>query len=122
MGDDETAIAHARTAIRLSPYDPLIYLPNVGLAYAQLFSGNFEEAANAANRAAAANPKFSVPRYLHVAALIRLGKHEEAASIAKTLLTFQPGFTISGLVAGNITTAERMAILADALREAGLPE
>jgi len=122
MGDDETAIAHARTAIRLSPYDPLIYLPNVGLAYAQLFSGNFEEAANAANRAAAANPKFSVPRYLHVAALIRLGKHEEAASIAKTLLTFQPGFTISGLVAGNITTAERMAIVADALREAGLPE
>ena len=122
MGDDETAIAHARTAIRLSPYDPLIYLPNVGLAYAQLFSGNFEEAANAANRAAAANPKFSVPRYLHVAALIRLGKHEEAASTAKTLLTFQPSFTISGLVAGNITTAERMAILADALREAGLPE
>jgi len=122
MGDDETAIAHARTAIRLSPYDPLIYLPNVGLAYAQLFSGNFEEAAIAASRAAAANPKFSVPRYLHVAALIRLGKHEEAASTAKTLLTFQPSFTISGLVAGNITTAERMAILADALREAGLPE
>ena len=122
MGDDETAIAHANMGIRLSPYDPLIYLPNVGLAFAQLFSGNFEKAASAASRASAANPKFSVPRYLHAAALIRLGRHQEAASIAEILLEVQPGFTISGLVAGNITTPERMGILAGALREAGLPE
>ena len=122
MGDDATAIAHATMGIRLSPYDPLIYLPNVGLAFAQLFSGNFDEAANAAGRASSANPKFSVPRYLHVAALVRLGRQEEAKSIAKVLLEVQPGFTISGLVAGNITTPERLAILAGALREAGLPE
>jgi hypothetical protein len=33
-GDDATSIAHAETGIRLSPYDPLIYLPFVGLSYA----------------------------------------------------------------------------------------
>jgi TolB-like protein/tetratricopeptide (TPR) repeat protein len=122
MGDDAAAIAHATMGIRLSPYDPLIYLPNVGLAFAQLFSGNFDEAASAASRASSANPRFSVPRYLHVAALARLGRQNEAKAIAKVLLEVQPSFTVSSLVAGNITTPERLAMLAAALREVGLPE
>jgi adenylate cyclase len=122
MGDYPTAIAHAGMGIRLSPYDPLIYLPYVGLAYAQFFAGNFVEAASAASRASAANPRFSVPCYLHVAALFRLGRTDDAKSMAKVLLELQPGFTVSGLVSGNITTAERMDLLAGALREVGLPD
>jgi tetratricopeptide (TPR) repeat protein len=121
-GHDQTAIEHAKMGIRLGPYDPLIYLPYIGLAYASFFSGNFVEAASAAARACAANPRFSVPRYLHTAALVRLGQLQEAKSVAKVLLGLQPGFTIRSLVSGNITTPERMAMLADALREAGLPE
>ena len=106
---------------RLGPYDPLIYLPYVGLAYAHFFSGNFVEAASAARRASAANPRFSVPCYLQTAALVRLGRIEDAKSMAKVLLELQPGFTVAGLVSGNITTSERMDKLADALRDAGLP-
>ena len=108
MGEYTTAIEHAGIGIRLSPYDPLIYLPCVGLAYAHFFAGNFVEAASAANRASAANPRFSVPRYLHAAALARLGRIDEAKSMAAVLLELQPGFTISGLVSGNITTPGRM--------------
>jgi len=122
IGDDETAIKHAEMGIRLSPYDPMIYLPNVGLSFAQFFSEKFEEAASAASRASAANPKFSVFRYLHTAALIRLGKPDEAKSAASILVALQPSFTISAVVAGKITTPERLAVLATALREAGLPE
>ena len=121
-GEDHTAVEHARMGIRLGSYDPLIYLPYIGLAYAHFFAGNFVEAASAASRASAANPRFSVPRYLHTAALVRLGQLQEATSMAKVLLGLQPGFTISGLVSGNITARERMAMLADALRVAGLPE
>jgi serine/threonine protein kinase len=121
-GEDHAAIEHARMGLRLGPYDPLIDLPYIGLAYAHFFMGNFVEAASAASRASAVNPRFSVPRYLHVAALVRLGQLEEARSLGKVLLELQPGFTISGLVSGNITTPERMALLADALAEAGLPE
>ena len=51
---DDTAIEHARIGIRLSPYDPLIFMPYVGLAYAQFFKGDFVEAENAASRASAA--------------------------------------------------------------------
>jgi len=121
-GEDQTAIEHAKMGIRLGPYDPLIYLSYVGLAYAQFFSGNFVESASAATRAAAANPRFSVPRYQHAAALVRLGQLEAAKAAAKVLLELQPGFTISGLVSGNIGSPERLAVLADALRDAGLPE
>ena len=122
MGDDSSAIAHAKTGIRLSPYDPLIYLPNVGIAFASFFAGDFVEAAAAAARASAANSRFSVPCYLLTAALIRLGRTEDAKSAAQVLLQLQPKFTVSGVVSGNITTPDRMQRLADALREAGLPE
>ena len=121
LGDDAMAIEHAGIGIRLSPYDPLIYLPYVGLAYAQYFAGNFVEAASAAARASAANPRFSVPRYLHAAALQRLGRLDEAKTMAGMVLELQPGFTVNGLVSGNITTPERMAALAGALLQLGLP-
>lgn len=121
-GEDSTAIEHARMGIRLGPYDPLIYLPYVGLAFAHLFTGNFVEAASAASRASSANPRFSVPRYLHMAALVRLGRLDEAKAMTDVVLRLQPGFTISGLVSGNITTPERMGMLADALHRAGLPK
>ena len=108
--------------IRLSPFDPLIYLPYVGFAYTHFFSGQFLQAASAARRASGASPRFSVPRYLHTAALIRLGCMEEARAVAAVLLEVQASFTIGGLASGNITSAERMAMLASALREAGLPD
>jgi adenylate cyclase len=122
MGDHSTAIDHAKMGIRLSPYDPLIYLPYVGLAIAHFFEGNFLESASAASRASAANPRFSVPRCLRTAALAGLGRLDEAKATAAVLLELQPGFTISGLLAGNSTTPERLAIWAEALRRAGLPE
>jgi len=120
-GDNETAIAHGTRGIQLSPLDPLIYLPCVGLAYAYFFSGDFSAAADAATRAANANPAFSVPRYLHAASLYRLDRKEEALTAGKALLQLQPNFTVSGLVAGGITTVDRIEPLARALLELGLP-
>ena len=122
LGDYATAIEHAGIGIRLSPYDPMIYLPYVGLAYAHFFAGNFAKAASAASRASTANPRFSVACYLHTAALLRVGRRDEAKARAKDLLELQPSFTVSGLVSGKITSPERMEFLAAALREVGLPE
>jgi hypothetical protein len=67
------------------------------------FVGNFVEVVSAASRASAANPQFSVPRYLHTAALVRLNRLDEARSVAAAPLELQPGFTISGLASGNGT-------------------
>jgi TolB-like protein len=122
IGEDETAVEHARMGIRLSPYDPFIFLPYVGLAYTYFFTANFSEAVSAASRASMASPRFSVPRYLHIASLVRLNRMEEAKAIADVLLEVQPGFTVTGLASGNITTPERMKMLTNALRMAGLPD
>jgi len=122
MGDSATAIAHGRLGIRLSPYDPLIYLPYVGLAYAHYFAGAWEEAMQAARGACQANPRFSVPWYLLTGALIRLAKTEEARANALRVLALQPDFTVTNLVSGGITSVDRIADLADALRQAGLPD
>jgi adenylate cyclase len=122
QGDDATAIAHAEASIRLSPFDPLIYLPYVGLAYACFFAGRFLEAASAAGRALQANPRFSIPCCLQTAAFVRLGREGEAADGARHLLELQPDFTIASFVSGSPIATDRLSTLADALREAGLPE
>jgi adenylate cyclase len=121
-GDDATSIAHAETGIRLSPYDPLIYLPFVGLSYAYFFTGRFEDALLAAGRAAQANPRFSVPAIFQTAALASLGRSAEATASAGHLLELEPGFRIKPLIASYSSNKQRLAMLAEALRRAGLPE
>jgi adenylate cyclase len=121
-GDDATSVAHAESALRLSPYDPLVFLPYVGLAYTHFFSGRFAEAVSAADRALQGNPRFSVPAFMKTAALARLGREADAAAGARRVLELQPGFTIASLVDSALTSPERLTMLADALRRAGLPE
>jgi adenylate cyclase len=119
LGDDTTAVAHAQTALRHGPYDPLIFLPYVGLAYTNFFSARFEQAISAASRALQANPRSRFPAD---ASLARLGRTDEAAACARHLLELETGFTIGGLVASHFASPERLDMLADALRRAGLPE
>src|SRR5438477_2062143 len=59
-GDDATAVEQAEHAIRLSPFDPLLYIPYIGLAYAHFGAGRFGDAAIAAGRASQSNPKFTM--------------------------------------------------------------
>jgi adenylate cyclase len=121
-GDCATAVEQAEQSLRLSPFDALLYMPYVGLAYAHFFAGRFEEAALAASRAAQANPQFSIPWVLRTAALAKLGRGDEAQAGARRLLELWPQFTISGYIGGNFTSPERLAMFTDPLRRAGLPE
>lgn len=122
-GDDAMAVEHAERAIRLSPFDPLIWMPYVGLAYAHFGAGRFAEAAAAASRASQSNPRFSVPLILHAAALASLGRIEDAKAVAQRLLELQPGITAgTAILSARCTSPESIAALESALRRAGLPE
>jgi tetratricopeptide (TPR) repeat protein len=121
-GDGPTSIEHAETAIRLSPFDPLIYFPYVGSAYAHFFAGDFEAAITAAGRAAQANPRFSIPCVLQAASLASLGRIGEAKASAQRLLSLEPTFGVGSFSAVKFTSPERLGMLAEALRQAGLPE
>jgi adenylate cyclase len=121
-GDSRTSVEHAETAIRLSPFDPLIYFPYIGSAIGHFFAGDFDDAVSAASRAAQANPRFSIPCVLQAASLASLGRIDEAKASAQRLLSLEPTFSVGSFVTVKFTSAERLSMLAEALRQAGLPE
>jgi adenylate cyclase len=122
-GDDAIAIEQADRALRVSPFDPLIYLPYIGLAYAHFAAGRYEETVAAASLAAQSNPRFSVPQILHAAALGCLDRTEDARTVVQRLLELQPGLTVaSAILSARYVNPENIAALANALRRAGLPE
>jgi adenylate cyclase len=120
-GDDGKAVEQAQLALRLSPFDPLIYLPCVGLAYAHFAARRYEEAAAAASRASQSNPRFSVPYILHAAALAELGRSNDARAMAQRLpnpVLQLPPRSLSARYANP----EPIAALGRALLKAGLSE
>jgi adenylate cyclase len=122
-GDDATAVEQANQALRLSPFDPLIYLPYIGLAYAHFAAGRFEEMVSAANLAAQSNPRFTPPLILLAAALACLDRGEDAKTVVQRLLELQPGLTVAtASLSARYVDPKNIAALADALRRAGLPE
>jgi TolB-like protein len=123
QGDDVMAVDHAQRAIRLSPYDPLLYIPYIGLAYAHFAEGRFADAAAAAARASESNPKFSMPYVLHAAALASVGRPEEARMVIDLLRNVEPHLTVrTALRSARFADPERKSQLGDALRRAGLPD
>ncbi len=122
-GDDAIAVEQANRALRLSPFDPLIYLPYVGLAYAHFAAGRFEETVAAASVATQSNPRFSVPQILYAAALGNLDRSEDAKTVVQRLVELQPGLTVTtAILSARYVNPENIVALENALRRAGLPE
>jgi adenylate cyclase len=122
-GDDAIAVKQANRALRLSPFDPLVYLPYVGLAYANFAAGRFEETVAAASLATQSNPRFTVPVILHAAALGCLNRSEDAKTVVQRLLDLQPGLTVAtAILSARYVDPKNIVALGNALRLAGLPE
>ena len=122
-GDDALAVEHAGRAIRLSPFDSLLYIPYIGLAYAHFAAARFDDAAVAAGRASQSNPQFTMPHALHAAALANLGRHAEAMAEVGRLRELEPDLTVDTAIrSARYVDPATIADLGDALRRAGLPE
>ena len=122
-GDDAIVVEHAERAIRLSPFDPLINLPYIGLAYAHFAAGRFEEMVSTANLATQSNPRFTPPLILHAAALGCLDRSEDAKAVVQRLIRLQPSITVNtAILSARYVNPENIAALRNALRRAGLPE
>jgi adenylate cyclase len=122
-GDDAIAVEQGNRALRLSPFDPWLYMPYIGLAYAHFAAGRFEETVAAASLASQSNPRFSVPVILHAAALGCLGRSEDANTVVQRLLELQPSLTVpTAVLSARYVDPKNIAALANALRRVGLPE
>ena len=120
-GCAEAAEERARRALRLSPIDPMNYLPHCALAIAHFQRGRHEEALAAARGAIIVAPRFSLPHAYEAAALARLGRGAEAAAAARRVLELQPGFTVRGFAVTVGINPAVFGLFEEAWREAGLP-
>jgi adenylate cyclase len=93
----------------------------MAIAIAHFVAGRFEEAAAAANRAAQGHPRFSPPYWMRAAALVSLGRIDEAETMAQQLLVMQPQFTIRSITSAPFANPDILAALGNALRQLSLP-
>jgi adenylate cyclase len=122
MGKTELAIERAHRALRLSPFNFLGWRSHFALAIAYFHAKRYEDAAGAARNTVDAIPGFSVAYAVMTAALLRLGRMEEAKTAAQAVLECQPSFTIHGLSVVAEFEPKVFRPMADAWREVGLPE
>ena len=122
IGRSELAIERAQRALRLGPFDSLIWRAHHALSIAYFDSHRYGDAADSARSVIAANSAYSLPRAILAAALLRLGRLDEARAAARTVLEHEPSFTIHGTARYAELEPAVFRPMADAWREAGLPE
>jgi len=122
MGRVEIAVERAERAIRLSPFDPYNFRSRHALAIVCFHRRQYASAVDAAQDAIRHNPKFGIARAVLAAALLRLGRAEEAKAAGRGLLECEPSFTIAGRSRTAGFQPAVFAPFAEAWREIGLPE
>lgn len=122
-GDAGEALELFARAERLSPYDPVAYLIHAGQGCAWFRLGDDRKAASVSRKAAAENPTFQTSWRTLAAALVRLGKLEEAQEAVRRLVAVAPHESISFIRTYlPYRDTEMMDRLCAALSEAGLPD
>ena len=122
MGRTELAIERAQRALKLSPFDFFNWRSHNALSVAYFHTQRYGDAVDECRSALDANPHFSITHGVLAAALMRLGRVEEAKVAAQSVLKCEPSFTIRGTL--RIIGLEPAVFepLTAGWRELGLPE
>jgi len=123
FGDLGVALDCLERSRRLSPSDPQAHFHLFGISCIYLLSGRYEDALAFATKALGVNAEWDSGYWILAAALAYLGRAAEAKEAVSKLLTLAPGVTLSRLRAQlPIRDQERLEILLEGMRTAGLPE
>jgi TolB-like protein/Tfp pilus assembly protein PilF len=122
VGDAVEAKRRAEQAIRLSPFDPHLFIQHTALALALYTGGEYEEAANYGRRAILQNPRYTAMLRIFIASLAAAGRVDEARAVAQTLLQQEPTFRVGSFCRTYAyKDPGRREALASHFRAAGLP-
>ncbi|WP_147023285.1 adenylate/guanylate cyclase domain-containing protein [Microvirga aerophila] len=121
LGDPETAIHHFERAIRLSPFDPMVFNSEFGIGSAHFIAGRYERAIEFFERGLISNPKAAwIHRHL-APAYVLAGQEEKAKASIRKLLESYPDLTVSAARRAMVFQGEVLDRICDGLRRAGLP-
>jgi transcriptional regulator with AAA-type ATPase domain/TolB-like protein/Tfp pilus assembly protein PilF len=122
IGDPKEAIRRVERALRLSPFDPHIFLPHTALTLAHYVAGEYDESARWGRIAREENAQYTANLRLLAASLAAAGHEDEAREVGHALLDMAPTFQVGHFVdAYAIRDPERRDRLAQHLRRAALP-
>lgn len=122
-GEPGVAIEHVRTAMRLSPLDPLMHLAHSAIAYGYFFLGELDQSSTWSDRALQMRPNW--PAALRVLAMSHAlaGREHPAQQAMIRLRALQPTLRLSNLHEQMfLQRPEHMRKFIEAMRKAGLPE
>src|SRR5262245_38853934 len=91
-GLPEEAVLRFERAMRVSPVDPLLYIPHVGMGMAFIELRRFDEAIVAGKKAQRQNPSYAGAYSCLASAFAHLGRDAEAREAAARLLEVDPTF------------------------------
>jgi adenylate cyclase len=124
LNQPKPALEALERAMRLSPLDPLGYQSAWGLGLAALEDGQYEEAIEWLDRSLREQPTFLAALRGKVVACGLLGWSKEGHEALTRLLELHPGYTVTSFTAygSRFLAPEAVALFAEGLRKAGLPE
>ena len=118
MGQVERAVELADRSVRLNPNYPGYY--SFALCPAYYFAGRFADVVAVVGRLPDVQ-RFPIQQTFFAASLAKLGRQEEAATVAAELRRQQPNFSAELAVNTGSLLASQRDLLVEGLRAAGLP-
>jgi adenylate cyclase len=122
-GQPDQALPHFDTALRLSPRNPLRFLPLMLKGSALNMLGRHDEAITVCRQACQFPDSGFLPRMHLAEALAEAGQKNNARAAVDSAIEIQPAFSISYLRGQFVNMHERtLESLLNSLRRAGVPE
>jgi adenylate cyclase len=121
-GEWNLAVEHFAHAIRLSPFDPFLFLMQQGIASGHFYTGRHDEAAAWSAKSIGENPNYSSAWRVTAASNAFLGRQEHAEKAIVRLLQLEPALRISTIRYAVPLRPLDLARMEEGLRKAGLPE
>jgi adenylate cyclase len=120
LGAPGPAIGHFERAIRLSPFDPMVFNSHVGIGSAHFIVGRYDEAVSWFEKACLASPKAIWIHRVLAPAYIYSGRQEQAEASVRKLRATYPDLTATAAAAAHVFEQEVLERIAEGLRRAGL--
>jgi adenylate cyclase len=121
LGDPDAGVAHFERAIRLSPFDPMVFNSDIGIGSARFIAGRYEESVPWFEKACLANPKAVWIHRVLAAAYAFTGRQKDAEASVRKLQAAYPGLTAETAAGAHVFSREVLDRIAEGLRRAGLP-